>query len=160
MASFELKNKQKIKFFEDGMRADNVLVHLDSRQPNVKVPDNLMNNHSLTLKLSYLFQGKTTHNDDGISTYLKFGSDYFECTLPWASIWGMTKSSGSKQIWPEDLPHELLLEYTKKAFSELANTGRAMLKNNKKTTKEKKKTDAPQPPASPNDRRKLLKLIK
>ena len=160
MTSLELKKKQKIKFFEDGMRDDHVLLHMDSRRSGVKVPDSLAGNYSLTLKLSYLFQGKTTHDANGIVSFLKFGSDYFECIIPWASIWGITDSSGKNQVWPDDLPQELLIEYTKRAFTELTNTGKALL-NKRKAKKVSKKAaeESPLPP-HPEERRKLLKLIK
>ena len=94
------------------MKGDHVLVHLDSRREGVSVPTHLQNNPTLTLKLSYLFQSKTTVSDEGINSFLKFGGSYFECILPWTSVWGLTNDSSQNQVWPEDLPKEVLAAVT------------------------------------------------
>lgn len=98
----------KVKLFAEWMKGDHVLVHLDARRPDVDVPKHLKNHPALTLKLSYLFQGKTEHDDEGITAYLKFSGVYHECRLPWVSLWGMTSADGEAVVWPEDAPSELL----------------------------------------------------
>ena len=160
----EIRSKQKIKFYEEAMKEDHVLLHLDARKPGVTVPSHLAQNYSLTLKLSYLFQGKTEHNDDEVSSYLKFGNDYFHCIIPWKAVWGITPNKKQNRIWPEDLPKELIIEFTKAKFKEL---GTKLFGNNETNSPEQanEQTETT-PPASekpninPEDRRKLLKLIK
>lgn len=164
----EIRTKQKIKFYEEAMKDDNVLLHLDARKPGVTVPQHLSQNYSLTLKLSYLFQGKTEHNDEEVSSYLKFGDDYVHCVIPWKAVWGITPNRKQNRIWPEDLPKELIIEFTKAKFKELGtklfgnNEQTATTDDAPETAKEQpeteSKTETPTP--KPEDRRKLLKLIK
>lgn len=100
-------------------------MHLDARKEGVEVPSYLADNSALTLKISYLFQGETTHDEKEITTYLRFGGDYCKCVIPWDAIWGITASSQENQIWPEDLPREVVVQlardkvatFTKKMFS-------------------------------------------
>lgn len=95
------------------MRDEHTLIHLDSRRSGVQVPPDLAKNPALTLKLSYQFQGKTTLNEEAITTFLKFDGNYTECILPWSAIWGMTGSKGKNAVWPEDMPKELLVQLAK-----------------------------------------------
>src|SRR5690606_14484441 len=83
------------------------------------VPQHLKDNPALTLKLSSLFQGKTTYDDNSITAFLKFSGDYFECSIPWKKIWGMTSNKEENTIWPEDLPRELVFQFAKAKVKEL-----------------------------------------
>lgn len=125
----DIRKKQKQKCFEEWMRGEHLLLHLDSRAEGVEVPGYLANNPALTLKLSYLFQGKTEHDDEGITAYLRFSGDYFKCAVPWDAVWGMTGSSGENQIWNEDLPREVVLQLARAKFSEL--TGKLFTRRKK-----------------------------
>ncbi len=108
-----------MKFVEEGLEGDHVLLHLDARSAGVEVPSHLMDNPSLTLKISYLFQGKTEVGESGITSYLRFGGDYFKCVVPWTALWGVTTSGQKNQIWPEDLPKEVVIQLAKAKISEL-----------------------------------------
>jgi len=110
-------NAEKTSKFDEWMLGDHALVHLDSRRAGVEVPDNLKNNPSLTLKLSYLFSGETTHDESGITTYLKFGGNYSKCVLPWSAVWGMTSAEGKQMVWPKDMPNELLIAFAKQQLT-------------------------------------------
>lgn len=118
----QLRQARKRRLFEEWMKGDHVLVHLDSRRTGVNVPSHLQNNPTLTLKLSYLFQSKTTVSEEAISSFLKFSGSYFECILPWEAIWGMTNDASQNQVWPEDLPKEVVASVSPqpKAAAELA----------------------------------------
>lgn len=105
-------NKKKIELFEEWMKADHILIHLDARAEGVVVPENHSQDPALTLKLSYLFQGVTTHDDLAISVYLKFQGIYKECVIPWSAIWGMSSEKNEQFVWPESLPAELLAGLT------------------------------------------------
>lgn len=98
----------KLKLFTEWMKGDHVLVHLDARRDDVIVPEHLKSHPALTLKLSYLFQGKTEHGAEGITSYLKFSGLYQECHIPWSALWGMTSGDGQQVVWPESAPPELL----------------------------------------------------
>ncbi len=108
MTETDNKTKEKIKLFELWMQGDHVLIYLNSGQEGVVVPEYLKDNKALTLKVSYLFQGETTHNDQEISTYLKFSGNYFQCIIPWKAVWGLRNSEGESQVWPDQLPLEVL----------------------------------------------------
>ncbi len=97
----------KIKLFVDWMKGDHVLIQIDARRDDVVVPQHLKDHQALLLKLSYLFQGKTDHDENGITSYLKFSGQYHECFVPWASIWGITSADGERVVWPEDVPGEI-----------------------------------------------------
>lgn len=100
-------NKGKQQTFEEWMKMDHVLIHLDSRRPGVDLPQHLQNNPAVVLKLSYLFQGTTEHDEKTITAYLKFHGNYHRCVVPWEAVWGMVNSSNENVVWPEDLPPEL-----------------------------------------------------
>lgn len=115
----DFHTRQKIKSFELWFQDDHLLVHVDSRVEEVIVPQHLKNNHALTLKLSSLFQGKTTYDSKGITAFLKFSGDYFECFIPWKTVWGMTSAQEENTIWPDDLPRELVFQFAKAKVKEL-----------------------------------------
>lgn len=102
------------------MNGDHVLVHLNSCVKSCIVPEHLADNPGLTLKLSYLFQGDTTHDDEAITTYLKFSGNYQKCVLPWSCIWGMTGDKGEQRTWPKDIPKELFFQAAKQQLSAIS----------------------------------------
>ncbi len=114
------------------MKGDHVLLHLDSRKGAV-VPEHLTNNHSVTLKVSYLFQGETKADSEKISSYLRFSGDYFLCEIPWSAVWGMTSDKGDNIVWPEDLSSEALLHA---AANKIKSLGNSLLKKNSGAAKE------------------------
>lgn len=135
----DFHTRQKIKSFELWFKDDHVLVHVDSRVEEVIVPQHLKNNHALTLKLSSLFQGKTTYDNKGITAFLKFSGDYFECFIPWKTIWGMTSAQEENTIWPDDLPRELVFQFAKAKVKELG--GRLFNANKGKEDEEQSPAD-------------------
>ena len=123
------------------MQDDHTLLHLDSRRARVELPQNLLQQHSVTLKLSYRFQGETTHDDIGITTYLRFSGEYVRCIIPWTAVWGMSASDNRRTVWPEDIPKEVIFEMAKSRITELGQRllGRKsppVLQEAKKETKE------------------------
>jgi hypothetical protein len=108
-------SKNKKETFDLWMDGDHVMVHLDSSHEKVCVPSNLKNNPTLTLKMSHLFQGETKSNKDGITSYLKFSGNYFECIIPWDSIFALTNEEGQQKLWTDNIPSSLRdLTVTKK----------------------------------------------
>ena len=101
------------------MLTEHVLLQLDARKEGVEVPDHLDNNPALTLKLSYQFQGQTTADESGITAYLRFSGNYHKCVIPWDAVWGMTSSAGDNQVWTEDLPREVVMQFARQKISEL-----------------------------------------
>jgi hypothetical protein len=130
------RTEKKVELFENWMQGDHVLVHLDSRADGVEVPAHLNGNHALTLKMSYHFQAETTHDETAITSYLRFNNSYEKCLIPWTAIWGLTNAKSENQIWPEDLPKEMLIEL---ARNKLAEVGRNLFRKDKKA----KETEQP-----------------
>lgn len=146
------KNKQKEKLLDEWLRElDHVLLHLDSRRDGVLVPESYANNPTLTLKISYNFQGQITLSDEKVIAFLKFSGTYFECHLPWAAIWGLTGSDERNKIWSEDVPKELLVQMAKQKLGEL----KSRLFGKKKTGE-----DSPTLDRQKDKRKSLLKRIK
>lgn len=168
----------KIKLFTEWMKGDHVLIHLDARREDVRVPEHLKEQTALTLKMSYLFQGKTEHNEEGITSYLKFSGLYQECHIPWSSIWGITSADGEQVVWPEDTPKELLkssfIQHAEKqavdsSSSSVSSPASARPKPNltpvhslrpRERSVDTEEDSNDPPPDSPNERRKGLTRIK
>ena len=129
----EERSKEKRLCFEEWMKGDHVLVHVNTRLQGVEVPLAHQGNPALTLKLSYHFRGETTHNNLLIESYLKFDGQYQKCLLPWESIWGMTSSESENRIWPQDVPKEL---YVQMAKDRLAEAGKKLFRRGGKSDKE------------------------
>lgn len=164
----QIASRPKREVFEEYMAGDHALVHIDSRTIGVSLPSHLMGQHSVTLKLSYHFNGATEHNEGGINVFLKFSGNYFECVLPWESIWGMTDEKGVRFIWADDLPKEVLLEATK---SRIAEIGKKLLKplqaiapmetpEEEDPSTESSAAPSESTPPSAKDRRAILKRVK
>lgn len=94
---------------EEWLRGDHIMVHLDARRDGVAVPANLSSQPGLSLKISYLFNTQPSVEEHGIFCALRFGSEYFECSLPWSAIWGISSDKGELRIFPDSVPPELLM---------------------------------------------------
>lgn len=86
------------------------MVHLDARRPEVSVPAQYASDAHLRLNLSYRYSIPDLEvRDDGVQATLSFGGRPFHCVLPWPSIFGITSNgTGDGQVWPEDLPVEVV----------------------------------------------------
>ncbi len=131
----QVTSRPKREVFEEFMASDHALVHLDSRKQGVSVPQNLLGQHTVCLKMSYNFQGRTSYDDDGVTSFLKFDGHYFECVVPWNAVWGMSSADGKRYVWPTDLPKEILFDMAKTQVAQVIS----------KVTKRKKKTKEAEP---------------
>jgi stringent starvation protein B len=86
------------------------MVHLDARRPGVVVPSHYEGDAHLRLNLSYRYSIPDLEIDDQrIQATLSFGGQHFQCILPWSAVFGITSNaSGDGQVWPEDLPVEVV----------------------------------------------------
>ena len=174
MATVDFKTQQKIKALVEGLNCDHVLVHLDSRVAGVTVPEYLQNQPAVVLKLSLLFSGATEYNDNQITANLKFGTEYYECIIPWGAVWGITSCTGKQRIWHDDMPKDVASGIFHAAYASAKNKTHKLKTVISKVFERKPsdatdaaeaeshhespKTDKDAP--SPNDRRKMLKLLK
>lgn len=116
-----LDSSEKEMTLSQWFEGDHVLLHLDARREGVDVPAAFKTNHSLTLKVSGLFQGPTTWNNQSVVALLKFNGEYFRCVIPWSAIWGMTSAQNEQKIWPEDLPTEVVRDLTLTKLREIGS---------------------------------------
>jgi stringent starvation protein B len=86
------------------------MVHLDARRPGVSVPAQYATDAHLRLNLSYRYSIPDLEvGDELVQATLSFGGRSFHCVLPWPSIFGITcNGTGEGQVWPEDLPVEVV----------------------------------------------------
>ena len=90
------------------------MVHLDARRPGVIVPPQYAGDAHLRLNLSYQYSIPDFEIDDRrIQATLSFSGAPFQCILPWESIFGITSHAGDGQVWPEDLPTEVMQTLSK-----------------------------------------------
>ena len=140
------RSSEKLEKFEALMQQGLVYVRLDARQTGVEVPEHLADDPALTLKLSYAFQGETTHDETAITTYLKFSGQYQRCVLPWSAIWGMNGEDSKQTLWPEDIPKELVFKMLK---AELSSIGTRLFGKKEAKTEEGDETVEPEPKKKP-----------
>ncbi len=87
---------------------EQVLVHINPNFPGVTIPEYLMDNRSVTLRLSRYFRGRLSTNENQITAELLFGPNYFVCEIPWGSIWGASSVRGEEFVWSEATPPDIL----------------------------------------------------
>jgi stringent starvation protein B len=105
MARAPDKRQTLLHFLERGV----TMVHLDARKDGVVVPPQYAQEPHLRLNLSYRYNIPDLEmNDRRVQATLSFGGRPFQCLLPWTSIFGITSHAGEGQVWPEDLPGEVM----------------------------------------------------
>lgn len=87
-----------------------VMIFLDSRKTEVRVPPNHKGNLQLALNLSYSFQIPDFKVfEDHVEVTLSFPEGKFFCHLPFSAIYGMTSQPCSQTVmFPTEVPPELL----------------------------------------------------
>jgi stringent starvation protein B len=100
------KKETLLAYLERGI----AMLHLDARRKGVHVPDQHADDHHLRLNLSYRYGIPDLRvNDDDVVATLSFHGRGFQCVVPWSAIFGITsQSTGEGQVWPEDLPSEVM----------------------------------------------------
>ena len=99
------KKQTLLQYLQRGV----TMVHLDARRPGVVVPPQYAGDAHLRLNLCYRYSIPDFEIDDRrIQATLSFSGAPFQCILPWESVFGITSHSGDGQVWPEDLPTEVM----------------------------------------------------
>ncbi len=145
--SNDFRSRQKFKHFEAVFSGDHLFIQIDARPPEVEVPPHLKIDPALRLKLSARFQGKTSFDDRAITAYLKFDGNYEKCVMPWTAIWAITADDGQTQVWPEDVPKELLV---KAATMKITQIGKKLFRLGRES---KEKDEQPPEPSDPSGKR-------
>jgi len=99
------KRQTLLQYLQRGV----AMVHLDARRSGVIVPPQYARDAHLRLNLSHRYAIPDFEIDDRrIQATLSFSGAPFQCILPWESIFGITSHAGDGQVWPEDLPTEVM----------------------------------------------------
>ena len=100
------KLRQFARLIEKGM----VMVTVDARLPEVRVPTRFVGELQLNLNFSHRFGLDDFNYDDvGVRASLSFGGTPFLCDLPWSAVYGMTSQVDAERLlWPDSFPRELV----------------------------------------------------
>jgi stringent starvation protein B len=140
------KKQTLLQFLQRGV----TMVHLDARREGVVVPPQYANEAHLRLNLSYRYKIPDFEIDDRrIQATLSFAGKPFQCLLPWDSIFGITSHGGDGQVWPEDLPGEVIKTLGAPREDAPAQPKRPPLAAVSLDPDEGDPTPAAQPPAAP-----------
>lgn len=106
MAKVPGKRQTLLAYLDRGV----AMLHLDARRPGVVVPPQFATDAHLRLNLSYRYGIPDLEIGlERVQATLSFGGRAFRCLLPWPAVYGITSNaSGDGQVWPEDLPTEVM----------------------------------------------------
>ncbi len=103
------RSREKQITLDRFLQDDHAMLHIVPSRPGVEIPEHLIEQTTVTLKVSRLFRGRLTITEGvGIEAELLFSNEYFTCKVPFDAIWAVTSSSGQMRMWPEDTPEEIL----------------------------------------------------
>jgi hypothetical protein len=97
-----LLTRKKRKELDELLDDDFVLVFVNTQREGIDIPEQIRGLPSATLKLSRLFRGSLKLTDTSIETQLLFGSSYYECILPYDSIWAAKSADGREVRWQNE----------------------------------------------------------
>ena len=84
------------------------MICLDSRYPDVQVPENHRGKEDLRLVLNLNFRHSISTLPDGIQAELLFGGAPFLCWIPYESLWAVyNPETGEGYLWPGQTPVSL-----------------------------------------------------
>lgn len=102
------------------------LVHLDPRGDEVLVPGRFKSQP--VLRLQYAWGFNLSHfavDDDGVSALLSFGTEKFNCFVPWSAIFAITAPEHNNRGygWEQSAPSEVVSSLTSAASRPVAPEG-------------------------------------
>ena len=81
---------------------------VDSRHPEVELPEIHLGKADLRLILNTGFRHPISVQEQGVDAELLFGGAPFRCWIPFGSIWcAFNPHTGETLIWPELVPDEI-----------------------------------------------------
>ena len=155
------KKQTLLQYLQRGV----TMVHLDARRPGVLVPAQYANDAHLRLNLSYRYHIPDFEIDERhIQATLSFSGTPFQCIVPWESIFGITSHAGDGQVWPEDLPTEVMQTLGQKERPPAVRTERpglvAVPRETRASDRSSAETRDAGPPADESPRRPHLRLVR
>ncbi|HEY1101443.1 MAG TPA: ClpXP protease specificity-enhancing factor SspB [Myxococcota bacterium] len=101
---------EKLRMFARLIEKGMVMVTVDTRAADVRVPPRFGGELQLNLNFSHRFGLDDFDYDDvGVRASLSFGGTPHFCELPWTAVYGMTSHvDGERLLWPDSFPKELV----------------------------------------------------
>ena len=101
---------EKLRMFARLIEKGMVMVTVDTRANEVRVPTRFGGELQLNLNFSHRFGLEDFDYDDvGVRASLSFGGTPAFCDLPWTAVYGMTSHiDGERLLWPDSFPKELV----------------------------------------------------
>ena len=154
------KKQTLLQYLQRGV----TMVHLDARRPGVIVPPQYAGDAHLRLNLCYRYAIPDFEIDDQrIQATLSFSGAPFQCILPWESVFGITSHAGDGQVWPEDLPTEVMQTLSRPDLAPARKERPGLAAVPRETTQADRppveSRDAAPPPSS-DQRRPHLRLVR
>ncbi len=109
-AQLGAERPEKLRMFARLIEKGMVMVTIDSRVDNTRLPSRFAGELQLNLNFSHRFGlADFDYDDEGLRASLSFGGTPFFCDIPWTAIYGMTSSvDGERMLWPDSFPRELV----------------------------------------------------
>ena len=103
-------NKKKYDFLLYLLAEGDAMVCLDSRHPDVDVPESHKDNSSLNLVFNLNFKRPFEITEEGIFASLAFNGRSHPCALPFSAVWSIyDPKMKNGQVWEESIPTDMNL---------------------------------------------------
>ena len=103
-------NKKKYDFLLYLLEDGDAMVCLDSRHPDVDVPESHKDNSSLNLVFNLNFKRPFEITEEGIFASLAFNGRQYQCALPFSAVWSIyDPKMKNGQVWEESIPTDMNL---------------------------------------------------
>ena len=103
-------NKKKYDFLLYLLEEGDAMVCLDSRHPDVDVPESHKDNSSLNLVFNLNFKRPFEITNEGIFASLVFNGRPHQCALPFSAVWSIyDPKMKNGQVWEESIPTDMNL---------------------------------------------------
>lgn len=103
-----------------------VMVHLDPRPTEVRVPSGFKKQPQLALQIGLNLPVPIRDlqiDDEGISCTLSFNRSPHFCFVPWSAVFALVGEDSRGMVWPESVPSEITLQQTNAAPPNAAKSG-------------------------------------
>lgn len=103
-----MKSRDKFNHLNKLLFDEFAMIHVNTSVQGLVIPNHLLSEPSVALKLSKMFMGKLVVEKDQITAELRFSGEYFTCQVPWNSVWAISSFKGETAIWPDEIPEQMV----------------------------------------------------
>ncbi len=100
----DMQNQEKYKLIKRLLLDEYVIIQINTSVNGLHLPDILLKDHSVSLKLSLMFKGPIFITEEKIEANLSFNQVYFQCEIPLEAVWSATSVKNEFTVWPESAP--------------------------------------------------------